>query len=122
MPHPDRVVVAHDSPLSVHVIVRSKDTGLLYKLWTRSFPGGEWTVAGDGISDDDAADRFDLGVVRAGSSFAYWFAIGGEEGAGYHVDLAFLQDGRIVAGGLCKETGRIGEDELAIVESRVVFP
>lgn len=124
MPHPDRVVIAHDKPLTVHVIARSKGLKeIRYKLWSRRSADDQWHDVGEGIRvDDGAGDRFDLGTLRAGSALAYWYEIGGETGAGYQFDLAFLQDGHLLPGGLCGESGQIGEDGSRTVESRLVFP
>lgn len=124
MPQPDRVVIAHDKPLTVHVIVRSKSLKeIRYKLWSRRSADDQWHDVGEGIRVDDGADdRFELGTLRAGSALAYWFEIGGQQGTRYQFDLAFLQDGRLLPGGLCGESGQFSEDELNTVQSRLVFP
>lgn len=122
MPEPDRVTIDHAQPLTVTIAVRSDKTGLAFKLWKRLGPDQPWTDAGSGISDDAKVDTFNLGVMPAGASLAYWFNVGGPAGNKYSIDLVFLQNGAPLAGGLCEEAGKLSESEDDVVEARVAFP
>ena len=121
MPNPDRVTIDPDKPLTVSIMVRSDRIGLAYKLWTRKGPSDSWTTIGDGVSDDLTADTFDLGVMPAGSTLAFWLAMGGPKGKPYQIDLLFLQDGKPLAGGVPKEVGTIPDDEVIALEGRVAL-
>jgi hypothetical protein len=67
------------------------------------------------------ADFFNLGPLPTGTVLDYWFGIGGNPMTAWRALLTVSQDGRIVPGGLCTESGTTDDVGIDMRETEVAF-
>lgn len=115
------VTIDHTKALTVSVVVETEHI-VVYRLWKRGSTSAPWEVAGDGTTEDDITDAYDLGVMGPGSGLAYWFGIAGPKKSGYEIQLVFSQDNHVVNGGTVWCTGTTNDKGGAEREGKVVFP
>jgi len=103
------VNVACESP---HVIA--------YKFWLM-LPGGSWQVVAKGQTGDNVADFFNVDPSPRGTRLAYWLGIGGNANTAFRAVVTLSQDGQMVPGGLCLESGSTNDDNVAQLQNEVDF-
>ncbi len=118
---PKTVAIDHTKPLTVNVTVQSIHV-VGYKLWKRPDAASPWQDCGNGTSEDNIVDSHDLGVMPAGSSMVHWLGIAGPPKSKCKVHMIFIQDGKVLNGGLISEEGDTDAKGAAVVERKVVFP
>ena len=115
------ITVDHKKPLNVSIVVETEHV-VVYKLWSRQSSADTWKVVGEGTTEDDITDAFDLGVVPAGAALAYWIGLAGRGKSRYEIQLIFSQANAVVDGGTAWIEGTTDSDGGAVEEARVVFP
>jgi hypothetical protein len=115
------ITVDHTKPLTVSVIVHSIHV-VEYRLWTRPDAATAWTLTGKGTTEDTIVDSHDLAAVPAGSSLFYWLGVGGPSSSTYKVQLLFLQDGKILHGGMILDEKDADANGAGVTQRKVVFP
>jgi hypothetical protein len=114
------ITVDHKKRLTVSIVVETEHV-VVYKLWSRQSSDDAWKVVGDGTTEDDITDAYDLGVMAAGSALACWIGVAGRGKSRYEIQLIFSQGNAVVDGGTTWIEGATDTGG-AVEEARVVFP
>lgn len=113
--------VKHDPAFVTQVNIVGKSPHVVaYRIWFR-LPGATWQVIGDGATGDDTADLVTVPVVSTGTEVHYWLGVGGNPNTRYIALVTFSQNGKLLEGGTCLESGRTDGQGIAIVNGRVEF-
>ena len=118
---PRTVAIDHTKPLTVSITAQSVHV-VRYKVWKRPDAATPWQDVGNGTTEDNVVDSHDLGIMPAGSSIVYWLGIGGPPKSKHKVHVIFIQDGKVLNGGLSSEEGDTDAKGAAVAERKVVFP
>jgi hypothetical protein len=119
MPAKRTATVDHTLGVQVNVVNQSPHV-IAYKIWVKR-PGADWVEVGEGQTADELADFFSLPPLPEGTALDYWFGIGGNAMTAWRALLTLSQDGRIVPGGLCAESGTTDDVGIDTRETEVTL-
>jgi hypothetical protein len=115
------VNIDHSKPLTVSIVVETEHV-VVYRMWKRASTTAAWEIVGDGTTEDDITDAYDLGVLGPGSGVACWFGVAGPKKSAYEIQLVFSQNNQVVNGGTVWCNGTTNDKGGAEREDKVVFP
>ena len=118
---PRSITIDHTKPVTVNITSQSIHV-CRYKTWRRPDAATAWVDCGTGTTEDTIVDTHDIGVMPAGSSMVYWLGLGGPPKSKFKVNIIFIQDGKVLNGGVISEEGDADAKGAAVAERKVVFP
>ncbi|HSM60885.1 MAG TPA: hypothetical protein VK849_08820 [Longimicrobiales bacterium] len=120
MPDPRPIANDSGSPMDVNVVGETPHV-FAYRIWFRETDDEDWTVIGEGDTEDEIPDHFSTGPHPDDTRITMITAVGGTVGSTYRFLITFSQDGRMVMGGAITERGRIGDGGTAVRKTEVVL-
>lgn len=107
-------------PLAVNVVGQSPHV-FAYRFWAKEPGAADWTVIGDGQTEDEVPDSFLTGPHPDGTRIAYWTGVGGKRNSDFRLAVTFSQQDRIIVGGLDVVLGRTSDLGGGVAEKEAIL-
>ncbi len=104
--------------MDINVVSNSPHV-VAYRIWHAPPGSSTWTVITEGHTADQKSDHHAEGPFEDGGRLYYWLGIGGKAKSAFTAAVIFSQNGRIVDGGMCDESGKTDDEGAAIRETEV---
>jgi hypothetical protein len=109
-----------DKPIDINFVGQSPHV-FAYRMWYRPPGEDDWTVIGEGDTQDDIPDHHVTRPHSDGTQIAIMAAIGGRPNSMYRYLITFSQEGAITQGGAIQERGKTSADGGAVKTTKVVL-
>lgn len=106
-------------PIQLNIVSQSPHV-VAYKIWVK-VPSADWKVVAEGQTADNVADFYTLGPYPKDTLLDYWLGIGGNPFTNWSAQVTISQNGHIVPGGSCPESGQTDKVGVDVRETEVRF-